>query len=101
MSNVKYKQAVTTMYQNNTDLFADFAKAHASFTQNRKSGRKKFDEIGKQVMEIAQDAERQLCGGMERGKNAVYSAKLAEKFWEEIRKTYPLIMLVGVESSLG
>ena len=76
-------------------------EAHEDFASDRKVGRKQFDEIGKQVMEIAHDYERQLCGGMERGKNAVYSAKLAEKYWEEIRKKFPLIVLVGVESSLG
>jgi hypothetical protein len=46
------------------------------------------------------DWEQRLCAGMERSKNGVYSMKLADKWWEEIKKRYSHIEMVGVKSSL-
>jgi hypothetical protein len=41
--------------------------------------------------------ESRLCKQMEKGKNGVFSAKVSEKFWQEVKKDFPLIELVGVE----
>ena len=59
----------------------------------------KFNEIGKQVLKIVEDAERKLCGKMEGGKYGTYSANLAEKFRDHVRKSLKYIDFVGVEIS--
>jgi hypothetical protein len=37
---------------------------------------------------------------MERGNNALYSSKVSEKYWAEIKKRFSHIELVGVKSNL-
>jgi hypothetical protein len=41
--------------------------------------------------------ERKLCSGMEKGNNSVYSNKLADKFWNEVRAYFPNIDQVGLK----
>ena len=59
----------------------------------------KFNEVGKQVQKIVEDTERKLCGKMEGGKYGTYSANLAEKFRDHVRKSLKYIDFVGVEIS--
>lgn len=42
---------------------------------------------------------RRLCGRMEQGANAAYSARLSEKFWGEVKLRFPLIDFVGATIS--
>lgn len=97
---VKYKQYFTQMSEENQELFNQFDEIHAGYKADRKAWSKKFHEVGGKVVEIMKDWERKLCSGMERGANAVYSAKLADKYWDEIKKRYSHIELVGVKSNL-
>jgi hypothetical protein len=48
-------------------------------------------------MDILHFYEKQLCGKSERSGMGVYSSKLAEKFWLEIKKKLPMIDFVGVK----
>lgn len=98
---VKYKAYYREMVDAHSQEFADFKLAHDAFVQDRKKGRKQFDALGLPLVECIREWEQRLCSGMERGKYAKYSADLAEKFWAEVKKDYPMIDLVGVESSLG
>ncbi len=59
----------------------------------------KFNAIGKQVLKIVENSERKLCGKMEGGKYGTYSANLAEKFRDHVRKSLKYIDFVGVEIS--
>ena len=65
--------------------------------KDSKKWKVKFNELGLPITDIIRDWEHRLCSGMERGKFANYSAKLAEQFQNEIKKTFPSIDLVGLE----
>lgn len=88
---VRYQQAFKEMWSANTDLFEKFAKLQMNDSQ--------FNILGKQVLRIVEDTERKLCGKMEGGGYANYSANLAEKFRSEVRKSLKYIDFVGVDIS--
>jgi len=96
----KYKQFFRDMSDQHEALFLEFDTIHAGYKENRKEWSGKFHTIGQQVVDIMRDYEQRLCAGMERSKNGVYSMKLADKWWEEIKKRYSHIDLVGVKSNL-
>jgi len=96
----KYKQYFLEMTEQNHDLFALFKPIHDGYQFDRKQWSQRFHQQGSDVVEVIRDWERRLCSGMEKGHHAVYSAKLAEKFWTEIKKEFPLIERVGVKSNL-
>ncbi len=97
MSNTKYQQFYQLMIENNQKLFADFQTIHDGYMEDKAKWADKFHTEGRDVLDVIRDWERRLCSGMERGNNAVYSAKLSEKFWGEIKKTLPLVEEIGVK----
>ncbi len=97
---VKYKQYFQDMWTQHQALFDAFRPIHDGYQTDRKQWSQRFHTEGQAVVDVIREWERRLCSGMERGKNAVYSAKLAEKFWAEVKKEYPLIDRVGVRSNL-
>lgn len=97
MSPVKYKHYYNLMLQQNAEAFAEFKKIHDLFEKDAKKWRTQFNELGLPITDIIRDWEHRLCFGMERGKFAHYSSKLAEQFQNEIKKTFPSIDLVGIE----
>ena len=100
MSGSKYKQYYQQMSEENDQLLNEFQPIHDGYKIDRKKWSKQFHEKGKEVVDIMRDWEQRLCAGMERGNNAVYSVKLAEKFWAEAKKRFSHIELVGVKSNL-
>jgi hypothetical protein len=100
MASPKYKKYFQEMIDANPVLFAEFRPIHDGYKVDRKKWSKQFHEKGKEVVEVIREWERRLCSGMERGQNAVYSSKVAEKFWQEIKSIYSHIELVGVKSNL-
>lgn len=88
------------MSDEHQELFTKFDAVHTGYLTNRKAFSAQFHSLGKEVVEIMRDYEHRLCAGMERGNNGVYSSKLAEKFWAEIKKRFSHIELVGVKSNL-
>lgn len=96
----KYKKYFQEMMDQNQEVFAAFQPIHDGYKADRKKWSKLFHEKGGEVVEIVRDWERRLCSGMERGNNAVYSSKLAEKFWAEVKGKFSHIELVGVKSNL-
>ncbi len=84
----------------NQSVFNNFKPIHDGYQTDRKQWSQRFHAEGQQVVDVIREWERRLCSGMERGNNAVYSAKLAEKFWSEVKKEFPLIERVGVKSNL-
>jgi len=97
MSAPKFKQFVKLMYEKHAEVFADFKPLHDQFAVDQEKYADEFHSQGLKILDIARDWERRLCFGMGKGKYAAYSAKLADKFWEEIEKTYPLIRQVGLK----
>lgn len=94
----KFKKFYTLMSEQNADQFAKFDKIHADYVMNPKKYEKEFNTAGLDVVDIIRFWERKLCSGMERSNNGVYSDKLADKFWDEVRVRYSHIDMVGVKS---
>ncbi len=94
---VKYKQVIQELYDEHKDVFEAFKKLHDVYAKDQEKHQKKYNKDGMVALELIRDAEQKLCHGMEKGMYASYSSQLATKFWQEIKKTYPLIDFVGVE----
>jgi len=97
MPKPKFKQYFEQMFADNKELFLHFKIIHDDYAKNRSKYQADFDREGKLVMDILKEWESRLCGHMEKGANATFSSKLADKFWAEVKKYYPYIDLVGVK----
>lgn len=94
---IKYKAYFKQMLEENADLFGRFKGIHELYSKDKKTHQAIFNDEGKVIVEIVRQWEKRLCGHMEKGNNGVYSARLAEKFWAEVRSLFPLIDFVGAE----
>lgn len=92
---IKYQEYFTKMCEENKSLFDEFQFIHDLYKDNRKANQVVFNELGSAVRRVIEDWDRKLCGRMERGKNATYSARLSEKFWGLVKTRFPLIDFVG------
>ncbi|EKD80819.1 MAG: hypothetical protein ACD_40C00003G0012 [uncultured bacterium] len=92
---VKFKEYFQKMCAENKVVFDNFQFIHDLYKDNKKANQVIFNEQGLVVRKIVEDWDRKLCGRMERGVNATYSARLSEKFWGEVRIRFPLIDFVG------
>ncbi|MFZ5377021.1 MAG: hypothetical protein ACOZAN_05175 [Patescibacteria group bacterium] len=92
----KYKQYFQQMVEQNTELFESFREIHDLFLKNRLAHQDEFNEIGRDVVDVIRDWERRLCASMGRGQFGGYSHRLADKFWDEVRKSFSAIDLIGV-----
>ena len=93
----KFRDYFNQMFKQNQELFFRFKLLNDDYGKDRQKYKAEFDEVGKQVVIIIKDWEKRLCGHMEKGENAAFSAKLADKFWEEVRTYFPYVDLVGVQ----
>ena len=75
----KYKKYFQEMSDQHQELFKKFQEIHDGYKSDRKNWSKQFHQIGQNVVEIMREWEHRLCSGMERGNNAVYSSKVADK----------------------
>jgi len=80
----------------NQKLFDQFKLTHDLYVFNPAKWEQQFNTEGLPVLDILRATERQLCTGMERGGYGVYSSKLAEKFWQTVKKDLSQIDFVGV-----
>lgn len=87
------------MVDQNKDLFDKFKPIHDGFTQDPSHWHEQFHSVGRDVTDVCRDWERRLCSGSEKGQFAQFSQKLSDKFWNEIKKEYPLIDQVGLIKS--
>lgn len=92
---VKFKEYFQKMCSENQKIFSEFQFIHDLYQDNRRANQVVFNEQGIVVRKIIEDWDRKLCGRMERGANANYSARLSEKFWGAVRLRFPLIDFVG------
>ncbi len=93
----KYKDYYQKMFDQNKELFLEFMTIHDKFQKDRQAHQEEYNQKGREVVDIIRDWERRLCSGQSKGKYARYSHRTADKFWDIIRKDYPLIDLVGVK----
>ncbi len=95
----KYQQLITELYRDHAEEMNSFQKIHDLYMEDQKKHQDEFNRQGESVMDLLHFYERQLCGKSERSGMGVYSSKLAEKFWDEIKKKLPMIDFVGVKIS--
>lgn len=96
---VLYKQAVKDMYEANKEAFAAFRPIHDLYAKDPEKYQDEFNEKGRAISDILRRTENKLCGKSERGAFGKYSQNLADKFREEVKKTYPKIDFIGVKIS--
>lgn len=94
----KYKEYFDRMIQNNKSVFDNFNKLYNEYIKNQDKLQGKFNAEGRAVLNIIREWENKLCSQTEKAGFGNYSTNLSEKFWSEVRKTYPLIDYVGVIS---
>ena len=93
----KYRDIFRQMIEEHEQEFKNFAEVHAKYASNKKQWQDEFNKQGVELLEIIRVWEQRLCGKTEKGNKAVFSTRLAEKFWAEIKAFFPLIDFVGVE----
>jgi hypothetical protein len=97
MAAAKYQKYIDLMKTKHSELFERFKPIHDGFAVQPKKWENEFHTVGRDVLDAAHEWERRLCSGTERGMYAQYSVKLADKFWIEIKKIFPLIDQVGLK----
>ena len=97
MATAKYRDYFNQMFNQNREQFTQFMLLCQDYMADKATHSEEFNRQGKEVKAIVTEWETKLCGRMERGKNSVYSANIAEKFWDEVRKYFPCIDEVGVK----
>lgn len=99
VSMTKYKKIFDEMINKNRELFIKFKITHDMYANDKKTWTNQFNEEGSRVLAIIREYEDILCRHSEQGQYSKFSANLAEKFWDEVRKNYPKIDFVGVKIS--
>lgn len=94
----KYKQYVEKMLDAHGDLFDEFQKIHDLYALDEDKHQSEFNRVGSEVMRVIREFEQKLCSTQEKTYNQ-FTSKLADKFQEEIRKTFPMIDYVGIVST--
>lgn len=92
----KYQTVFARMLEENKELFDNFTAVHEAYVVNPEMNKARFNEIGRDVMDVIRDYERILCGKTESGQYGKFSSNLSQKFWDEVRRVYPKINFVGV-----
>lgn len=81
--------------------FDAFQELHDKYEESPLKWQDDFNREGAKIMEIVREYENRLCGHMENTHNATYSARLAEKFRNEIKRYLPKLDMIGVTMSVG
>ena len=101
MAGTKYKKYFDEMFEAHRKEFMEFMVLNQCYRDDKRQFKSRFDEEGAKIHVIVKEWEDRLCGQMERGKNASYSAKLGEKFQGEVVKYFPYYNEIGVKISFG
>ena len=92
----KHEQYFLDMLEDRHQQFSHFKKIHDLYLIDPKKWQNEFNAHGKIIMDIIREWERRLCSHSEKGKYGVFSAGLADKFWNLVRREFPKIDFVGV-----
>ena len=95
MARAKYKDYYNQMMESHKELFTQFKEIHDHYVSDSDKYREEFNTVGAKVVEILRETELRLCQASEGGQYGKYAVQLADKFWNEVRKTYPKIDFVG------
>jgi len=92
----KYLEMFNEMVSKYEKEFDAFQELHDKYETDPKKWQSEFNSEGEKIMDIVRTYENRLCGHMENTQNATYSASLAEKFRNEIKKYLPKLDMIGV-----
>jgi hypothetical protein len=84
------------MFEQHREQFMHFMLLNNAYADDKMAFKQQFDEEGRKIKEIVLDWEDRLCRKMEGGDNSSYSAKLGDKFQEEVTKYFPFYHEIGV-----
>lgn len=93
----KYKQYFDKMISENKEAFSEFRLLHDRYALEEEKMQDEFNEKGKKILNIIRDYENKLCKNSEKT-YSMFTGNLAEKFWAEIRKSFPMIDHIGIVS---
>ena len=91
----QYQKFFQLMLEENKELFENFKNIHDAYVLNPGLNQDRFNNAGRDVVDVIREYERKLCGNMNAGKYGAFSSNLSQKFWDEIRKVYRKIDFVG------
>jgi rubrerythrin len=92
----KYREYFERMITNEKEKFDKFTKLHMQFSLDQDGLQEKFNTEGTEIVTIIREWESKLCSTSEKAGYGGYTSNLSEKFWQEVRKSFPLIDYVGV-----
>lgn len=92
----KYREYFERMLTNEKEAFDKFTKLHLKYSIDQDSLQQEFNMEGVKIVEIIREWENKLCSTSDKAGYGNYTTNLSEKFWAEVRKTFPLIDHVGV-----
>ena len=93
----KYQKYFNQMLEDNKKLFKDFESVHNRYVLDPKAFQEEFNQAGQPVVEVIKEYENRLCGHSEKGIYGKFSASLAEKYWDLIRRKYSKIDFIGIK----
>lgn len=92
----KYREYFERMLTSEKEKFDAFTKLHMQFSLDQDSLQEEFNREGTKIVAIIREWENKLCSTSEKSGYGGYTSNLSEKFWSEVRKSFPLIDYVGV-----
>lgn len=92
----KYREYFERMITNEKEKFDSFTKLHMQYSLDQDTLQAKFNEEGTKIVTIIREWENKLCSTSDKAGYGGYTSNLSEKFWGEVRKSFPLIDYVGV-----
>ncbi len=92
----KYREYFERMLTNEKKTFDEFTKLHLQYSLDQDVVQEKFNKEGEKVVTIIREWENKLCSTSDKAGFGGYTSNLSEKFWSEVRKSFPLIDHVGI-----
>lgn len=92
----KYREYFERMITSEKEKFDAFTKLHMKYSLDQDGLQDEFNKEGTKIVTIIRDWEGKLCSSSEKAGYGGYTTNLSEKFWAEVRKSFPLIDYVGV-----
>lgn len=101
MAKARYKQIFENIWEENKKLFQAFFLINNEYSDAKKRSKieKQFQELGGKVKKLLLKGEDELCRHMEKSNHRLFSSKVADKYWDEVRKYFKYIDNVGVSIS--
>lgn len=92
----KYKEYFERMLTTEKEKFDVFTKLHMQYSLDQDGQQAQFNTEGTKIVEVIREWENKLCSSSDKAGYGGYTSNLSEKFWGEVRKSFPLIDYVGV-----